>query len=144
MLGAEQGLKPRQSGSQVCALNHYVLSFTNFKQSVTCHQEINLFQQTHKLPQYWLSLALRHQSIHLGFQNYPHAENINNLSKYSPIKPRYALSRCELLHKEKYKILLLCPRGNKTEPEGYSRFLKITTLCLLRSQYVSINSLLSS
>lgn len=35
-------------------------------------------------------------------------------------------------------------KETKTEPEGYSRFLKITTLCLLRSQYVSISSLLSS
>ena len=30
-----------------------------------------------------------------------------------------------------------------TEPEGYGRLLKITPLCLLRSRYVSISSLLS-
>lgn len=68
----------------------------------------------HKLPQYRLSITFHQQSIHLGLQNYPPPPPGNiNLFKYSPMEPRYALSRCDFLHKEKYQTLLPCPRGNR-------------------------------
>ena len=37
----------------------------------------------------------------------------NNLFNYLPKEPRYALSRCELLPRQKYKISPLRPQGNK-------------------------------
>lgn len=104
LVGSRAGIETHPgslSVSQVCALHHCARSVSNVKQSVTYHRTVILFRQVHKLPQHWLSRALHHQSTHLGFQNYPPTGNINNLFKRSPIEPRYALSRCELLHKEK-------------------------------------------
>lgn len=45
--------------------------------------------------------------------------------------------------RKKINSYSLALRETNTEPEGYGRFLKITTLWLLSAQYVSVSSLLS-